>query len=112
MLQNKLVPNFDVFTKIEPTKYTDMGSHGLRFKSVEQPETPDFKAVFTGLVENLNKDIQQPDELLKQQMMGNQNVDILDVIMAINKSQTEVQLATNVTTKIIQAYDKIMQISI
>ena len=45
-------------------------------------------------------------------MMGNENVDIHDVIIAINKSQTEVQLATNVTTKIIQAYEKIMQISI
>ncbi|MBQ2644404.1 flagellar hook-basal body complex protein FliE [bacterium] len=112
MLQNRLVPNIDVFNKIEPTKYTDMGTHGLRFKSVEQPETTDFKAVLSGLVENLNNDIQQPDELLKQQMMGNQNVDIHDVIIAINKSQTEVQLATTVTTKIIQAYEKIMQISI
>ena len=112
MLQSRLVPNIDVFTKIEPTKYTDMGSHGLRFKSIEQPETCDFKAVLTGLVENLNNDISQPDELLKQQMMGNQNVDIHDVIIAINKASTEVQMATNVTTKIIQAYDKIMQISI
>ena len=112
MLENRLVPNIDVFSRLEPTKYTDMGSHGLRFKSIEQPETTDFKAVFSGLVENLNNDLQKPDELLKQQMMGNENVDIHDVIIAINKSQTQVQLATTVTTKIIQAYEKISQISI
>lgn len=112
MISSRLVPNIDVFTRIEPTKYTDMGAQGLRFKSIEQPETPDFKAVFSGLVENLNNDLEKPDELLKQQMMGNQNVDIHDVIIAMNKASTEVQLATNVTTKIIAAYDKIMQISI
>ncbi len=112
MISNRLVPNIDVFTRIEPTKYTDMGTQGLRFKSIEQPETTDFKSVFTGLVENLNQDISKPDELLKQQMMGNENVDIHDVIIAINKAQTEVQLATNVTTKIISAYEKVMQISI
>ncbi len=113
MLQNRLVPNVDVFTKLEPTKYTDWGGHGgLRFKSLEQPETPDFKAVFSGLVENLNKDLEAPDALMKQQLMGNENVDIHDVVIAINKSTTEIQLATNVATKIIQAYEKIMQINI
>lgn len=112
MLTNKLVPNIDIFNRLEPTKYTDMGNHGLRFKSIEQPETADFKTVFTGLVENLNQDLAKPDELLKQQMMGNENVDIHDIVIAINKTQTEVQLATQVSTKLIQAYDKIMQISI
>lgn len=112
MLSNRLVPNIEVFNRIEPTKYTDMGSHSLRFKGIEQPETSDFKAVFTGLVENLNQDIAKPDELLKQQMMGNENVDIHDVIVATNKAQIEVQMATNVASKIIQAYEKIMQISI
>lgn len=112
MLTNRLVPNIDMCNRIEPTKYTDMGVQGLRFKSVEQPETSDFKAVFSGLVENLNQDISKPDELLKQQMMGNENVDIHDVVIAINKAQTEIQLATNVTTKIIQAYEKVMNIQI
>ena len=112
MLTNRLVPNIDMFNRIEPTKYTDMGVQGLRFTSVEQPETSDFKAVFSGLVENLNQDISKPDELLKQQMMGNENVDIHDVVIAINKAQTEIQLATNVTTKIIQAYEKVMNIQI
>ncbi len=64
------------------------------------------------IVENLNQDISKPDELLKQQMMGNENVDIHDVVIAINKAQTEIQLATNVTTKIIQAYEKVMNIQI
>lgn len=112
MISNRLVPNIDVFNRMEPAKYTDTGVQGLRFKSIEQPETNDFKAVFTGLVENLNQDISKPDELLKQQMMGNENVDIHDIIIASNKASVEVQMATNVATKIIAAYEKIMQISI
>ncbi len=112
MFSDKFIPNINTYNKIEPTKYTDWGTQGLRFKGIEQPETADFKAVFTGLVENLNEDISKPDELLQQQMMGNENVDIHDIVISINKAQTEVQLATTVTTKIIQAYEKIMQINI
>lgn len=111
MIENKLVPNVNVFSRIESTKYSDMGQ-GIRLNAIEQPEKSDFKKIFTGLVENLNQDLAKPDELLKQQMMGNENVDIHDVIIAINKVQTEVQLATNVTNKIISAYEKVMQISI
>ena len=112
MIESKLVPNINVFNRIEPTKYTDMGTQGLRFKSIEQPETTDFKTVFTGLVEQLNNDVEKPDELLKQRMMGNDNIDIHDVIIAINKAETQVQLATKVTTKVISAYEKVMQITI
>ncbi|MGN0192920.1 MAG: flagellar hook-basal body complex protein FliE [Candidatus Gastranaerophilaceae bacterium] len=112
MLERRLVPNIDVFTRIEPSKYTDMGRTAMRFDNIEKPETTDFKSVFTGLVENLNQDISRPDQLLKEQMSGNENVDIHDVIISINKSQLAVQAATNITTKVIQAYDKIMQIQI
>ena len=108
MIENKLVPNINMFERIEPSKY----STGIRFDGIEKPETQDFKAVFTGLVENLNNDIARPDQLLKDNLSGNSNVDIHDVMLAINQSQIAVQTATNITTKVIQAYDKIMAIQI
>lgn len=112
MISNKVTPNIDMFSRIEPSKYTDLGKQSFRFKSIEQPETPDFKAVFSGLVENLNQDMKKPDQLLQDYMTGVGNVDVHDIMIAVNKSEAAAQLATTVTTKIISAYDKIMQISI
>jgi len=112
MISNRVTPNIDMFSRIEASKYTDMGTHGLRMKSIEQPETPDFKTVFTGLVENLNQDIKKPDQLLQDYMTGTGNVDLHDVMIAINKTEVATQMATTVTSKIISAYDKIMQINI
>ena len=108
------IPKYNLAARMQHTKL-DTGMVGIppaRLSRVEEPVVGDFKAVFSGLVENLNQDISKPDELLKQQMMGNENVDIHDVVIAINKAQTEIQLATNVTTKIIQAYEKVMNIQI
>jgi len=112
MFTKKVTPNIDMFARIEASKYTDMGSHGLRMKSIEQPETPNFKAVFSGLVENLNQDLRKPDQLLQDYMTGTGNVDVHDIMIAINKTEVATQMATTVTTKIISAYDKIMQINI
>lgn len=112
MLDKKLVPNIDLFTRIEPSKYTDMGVQGMRVKSIEQPETSNFKSVFSGLVENLNTSLSKPEELMKDQMSGNNNVDIHDVIAAMTKAEIGVNVATQMTSKVIQSYDKVMQISI
>ena len=112
MLNKNLVPNIDVFTRIEPSKYTDMGIEGMRLKSVEQPETTNFKSVFSGLVSNLNQEVEKPDQLIKDQMMGNSNVDIHDVITAMSKAELGINVATQVTGKVIQTYEKIMQIQI
>ena len=112
MINEKLVPNIDLFSRIEASKFTDTGVSGMRMKSVEQPETNDFKAVFSGLVENLNQDMEKPDQLMKEQMMGNTNVDIHDVVTAMSKAEIGINVATQITGKVIQTYEKIMQINI
>jgi len=45
-------------------------------------------------------------------MMGSENVDIHDVMTAMAKAELAVNIATTATGKVIQAYDKIMQIQI
>lgn len=77
----------------------------------EVPENS-FKTVMTGLSQGLNKELNAPDQLLKEQMMGNTDVDIHDVMTAMAKAEMSVSVATQITSKVIQAYDKIMQISV
>lgn len=112
MIKQNLVPNIDLFSRIEPSKFTDTGIEGMRMKSIEQPETANFKSVFSGLVSNLNTEMEKPDQLMKDQMMGNNNVDIHDVITAMTKAELGVNIATQITGKVIQTYDKVMQIQI
>lgn len=83
-----------------------------RMSRVETPDTADFKQVMSGLVENLNTELNAPDNLLKDVMSGSNNVDIHDVMTAMAKSEISINVATQITGKVIQAYDKVMQIQV
>ena len=83
-----------------------------RMERIEERPVGDFKSVFSGLVENFNKDLNAPDNLLKDVMSGNEDVDIHDVMTAMAKAEINVNVATTVVGKIIQTYDKIMQIQV
>ncbi len=108
-------PQYDLASRIQHTKF-DSGISAnmpsLRIDRVEKPETQDFKQVFSGLVENLNTEMNAPDNLLKDVMSGNQNVDIHDVMTAMSKSEISVNVATQIVGKVINAYDRVMQISV
>ena len=107
-------PNINLADRMQHTKLDSFGA-GLpsaRMERVETPSTGDFKSVFSGLVENLNSEINAPDNLLKDVMSGNKNVDIHDVMTAMAKSEISVNIATQITGKVINAYDRVMQISV
>lgn len=107
-------PNYNLPDRIQHTKL-DTGLGGIpaaRLDRVEKPVTGDFKAVFSGLVENLNTELNAPDNLLKDVMSGNTNVDIHDVMTSMAKSEITINIATTAVGKVIQAYDKIMQIQV
>ena len=108
-------PKYDLASRIESSKY-DSGMNfnmpGLRMDRVEKPETSDFKQVLSGVIENLNEEVSAPDNMIKDVMQGNKNVDIHDVMIAMSKSEISVNLATQITGKIINAYDRVMQINI
>lgn len=80
--------------------------------SVGETSSTNFKGVLSGLAQNLNQQMNAPDQLLKESMSGNSDVDIHDVMTAMAKAEISVNVATQVTSKVIQAYDKIMQISV
>ena len=115
-MQSNYFPRYDLVSRIEHTKFDTGMSAGLprsaRLERVEVPETQNFKQVFTGLVENLNAEMEAPDNLLKDIMSGNKNVDVHDVMTAMSKSEIAINVATQLTGKVINAYDRISQISV
>lgn len=107
-------PYYDLAGRIQHTKLdTGIGNmQPVRITRVEDNTTPDFKSVFSGLVEDFNAQLNEPDNLLKDIMQGSKSVDIHDVMTAMAKSEISVNVATQLTGKVIQAYDKIMQIQV
>ena len=111
---NGYIPRYDLEARIQHSKIDSWGYNmpSARMNRVEEVGTADFSSVMSGLVENLNTQMEAPDNLLKDVMMGNQNVDVHDVMTAMAKAELGVNIATGITGKIIQAYDKITQIQI
>lgn len=106
--------NVDLVGRIQNSKM-DMGLSSTpmaKLDSIDQPESSSFKNVMSGLAQNLNQDLNAPDKLLKGAMAGDKDVDIHDVMTAMAKAEIGINVATQVTSKVIQAYDKIMQISV
>ncbi|MBR1776232.1 flagellar hook-basal body complex protein FliE [bacterium] len=108
-----IYPQYDLEARIQHTKLDSWGDiPSARMNRVEEPATADFKSVMSGLVEGMNTSMNAPDNLLKDVMMGSENVDIHDVMTAMAKAELSVSIATTAVGKVIQAYDKIMQIQI
>ena len=111
MIENRIVPNVNIFSNINSANQIDEFS--LKgFGNAAIKEGADFKTVLSGMVSNLNSEIEKPDQLLNQQMMGNPEVDIHDVITAMSKAELGITLATQMTSKVINAYNAVMNISI
>ena len=80
--------------------------------SVNSNETniKNFKDVMGDMINEMNEVTNKPQALMKDAMQG--NADIHDVMAAIAQSELTVQAATTITGKILQTYEKIMQIQI
>jgi len=83
-----------------------------RLGSVDNEQTVSFSQMMNNMVDNLNTQMNEPDNMLKDVMSGNKNVDIHDVMTAMSKAEISISIATQVTGKVIQAYDRIMQINV
>lgn len=80
--------------------------------ALDESQSASFKDVMGGLAKGISNDLAAPDKLLKSAMAGDSDVDIHDVMVAMSKAEITVNVATQITSKVIQAYDKIMQISV
>ncbi len=100
---NKL--NFYQKNKIQPSNIEGGISINEKTSSIG-----DFKNTLTKMINEMNETTNKPQELTQDLMQG--KADIHDVMAAIAKSELTVQTATTVTSKILQTYEKIMQIQI
>ncbi len=113
MIENRLVPNVNIFSGVSSSMPIDEFSQkGFGISNINQTEGASFKNVLSGLVSNLNSEIEKPDQLLQAQMMGNSDVDIHDVMTAVAKAEIGLSMATQMTSKVVNAYNTVMNISI
>lgn len=69
-----------------------------------------FKDTFADMIGQMNEITNKPEQMTQAAMQG--KADIHDVMAAIAQSELTVQAATTITGKILQTYEKIMQIQI
>ncbi|MBR1754835.1 flagellar hook-basal body complex protein FliE [bacterium] len=75
-------------------------------------KTTSFKDALGQMATSFNKELNAPDKLLSDAINGNGDVDIHDVTTAMAKAEMSVSLVTQVTSKVVSAYEKITQISV
>ena len=110
-MENGIAPKINLFERIESSKLDSSNSiKSARLDDIENPETTDFNGVVTGLVEQLNQTVNAPEQLTQDAMLG--KADVHDVMAAVAKSEINVNIATTVVGKVVQTYEKIMQIQI
>ncbi len=85
------------------------------FAKMQMPSTevqgPGFQNTLGKLVNNISQVTSAPDGLM-QQAMTTGSVDVHDVMIANAKAELVVNITAQMATKVIQAYDKILQIQI
>lgn len=105
------VPKLQLQLDITETRGA-MGDNPLRMQAVNtSPEIPSFTDVMTGLVKQVDSTMKAPDAVMESAMLGN-GADIHDVMIAMSKAEVGLNIATQMTTKVIQAYEKIMAIQV
>lgn len=110
-MQNGITPKINLTDRIEFSKLDSMqGFSSARLDGIEEAGTVDFNGVLTGLVEQLNQTVNAPEQLTQDAMLG--KADVHDVMAAVAKSEINVNIATKVLGKVVQTYEKIMQIQI
>ena len=98
--------NFFQKNRIEPMRTLD-GSISI---NSDDTKVKSFKDTVSDMMVELNEVTNKPNELMVQAVQG--KADVHDVMAAVAQSEITVQAATTITGKILQTYEKIMQIQI
>ncbi|MFH0702803.1 MAG: flagellar hook-basal body complex protein FliE [bacterium] len=110
-MREKYIPKLNLSEDIGETKLYSFNKP-VRMNAVKNsPEIPAFSDVMTGMVKELDNTIKAPDQIM-QDVMLDKGADIHDAMIAISKAEVTINFATQLTTKVVQAYEKIMSIQI
>ena len=84
----------------------------ISINSIDAQDTTvkSFKDVVSNMMNELNEVTNKPQQLTNDMLQG--NADIHEVMTAVAESELIVQAVTTITGKILQTYEKIMQIQI
>ena len=74
-------------------------------------EKPNFQNAIANAAKSLNDAVAAPDALMHDAMTTG-SVDVHDLMIANAKAELLVSITTQVATKVVQAYDKILQIQL
>ena len=108
---NSQFPKLNLISSIENSK---MNSNlpPMRMENINADDKiSSFKQTILDMANNLNNTANAPDKAVQDMLAGN-GPDVHDVISAINKAELSVTIATQITTKVVQAYEKISQIQV
>ncbi len=110
-MKDKFVPRLKLQADITETRINTL-EKPMRIDNIgTSDEIPRFKEVFTDVVQNFDQTMKAPDQIMEGVMTG-RGTDIHDVMIAMNKASMSVQIATKMTSKVIQAYEKVMSIQL
>ncbi|MGE0201436.1 MAG: flagellar hook-basal body complex protein FliE [Candidatus Melainabacteria bacterium] len=102
---NKAANPFDL--GVNPTS----GTSAFALQPSHGAEKPSFHNVMMNTLGNVNETLAAPDKMMMDAMTTG-TVDIHDVMIATSKAELTVTVASQVATKVVQAYDRILQIQI
>jgi flagellar hook-basal body complex protein FliE len=110
-MQNKFIPKINLPDEISGPKLSAF-NQPTRMKEISDDNSiPAFKDVLMGMGRDLNSTVKATDNVLQSAISEN-GADIHDVMLALSKSELNVSIATQITTKVIQAYEKVMSIQV
>ncbi len=105
--------NINPFGKnIETGHISNISGNSNSFSMINEEEKVSFKDVITDMANGINNELNAPDEMLNSIMRGGNEYDIHDVMIALSKADMGVTIATTAATKVLQTYEKIMQIQL
>jgi flagellar hook-basal body complex protein FliE len=112
-MDNKFIPSVDLTRMITNNKIDTGGPEPFRLaiaKPVDET-TKTFSDVMAELTNNIDETAKKPDKMIAEAMV-NPNIDIHDVMIAVNQSEITLTIATQATTKLIQGYEKIISMQV
>lgn len=112
-MYDSFIPKIDLPMGISNTKIDTNGPQPFRLSALKTDRTAfqNFSEVMTDMVKCLNDETKRPDKVMTEALI-NPNIDIHDVMLAINQSELTLTVATQATTKFIQGYEKIISMQV
>lgn len=90
---------------------TNMAGMVQKTQPLDATEKTNFQNTFANTLDQLNNTVSAPDNMMHDALASG-SVDVHDLMIANAKAELLISITTQVATKVVQAYDKILQIQL